>query len=49
MPPINMHKPLYNASSGATGKLIGKLNATIKNIEEGPGMFNELKCSMVSQ
>ena len=42
-PPTNIARPLVNASSGATGKLIGKLKATIKKVEDGPGIFNELK------
>lgn len=41
-PPTNIASPLYKASSGATGKLKGKLKATIKNVDEGPGIFNEL-------
>jgi hypothetical protein len=35
-PPTKIAKPLYNASSGAIGKLMGKLNVTMKNVDDGP-------------
>ncbi|GJF36956.1 hypothetical protein SASK131_10750 [Staphylococcus argenteus] len=43
MPPKIMANPLYNASSGAIGKLIGKLNVTIKKVDEGPAIFKAVK------
>lgn len=42
-----MANPLYNASSGAIGKLIGKLNVTIKKkVDEGPAIFKAVKYKM---
>ncbi len=38
-PPTKIAKPLYNASSGAIGKLMGKLNVTMKNVDDGPAIF----------
>ncbi|BBG09220.1 hypothetical protein JMUB1273_2421 [Staphylococcus aureus] len=43
IPPKIMAKPLYNASSGAIGKLIGRLNVTMKNVDDGPAIFKAVK------
>ena len=39
---MNTQAPRSKNSCGATGKLIDKLNATIKNVADGPTMCSEL-------
>ena len=41
IPPTKIAKPLYNASSGAIGKLMGRLNVTMKNVDDGPAILRQ--------